>query len=219
MQISNFRVVRSARRKNISFRFAPDGVLEIHAPLRFALDEIKLLIDRNQQLISDLHRRTPQKTKPDFSENAPFFLLGQSFPLHLTSRLLLFDNRFMIPNGDEASKKNSMIALYRQLAANFINARVEIFRKMMNLHPEKIRISSASTRWGSCSSNKTLSFSWKLIQCPPECVDYVIVHELAHLAEMNHSPAFWRKVREIIPDYKEKKEQLNKFSAQLPYWD
>ncbi|MBE6377706.1 MAG: M48 family metallopeptidase [Lentisphaerae bacterium] len=219
MQTNNFRVIRSARRKTVSFRFSPDGILEIHAPLRFPLKQIRLLIANNQQLIADLCKRTPQKIKPDFSENAMFYLLGTRYPLHLTGRLLMFDERFMIPRSDEEHKKSSMITLYRQIAAKIISSRVEIFQKIMNLYPEKIRISSASTRWGSCSANKTLSFSWKLIQCPLECVDYVVVHELAHLAEMNHSPAFWQKVANVIPDYREKKQQLNAFAAQLPYWE
>ena len=114
----------------------------------------------------------------------------------------MFDEKFMIPNGNEESKKASIITLYRQLAAKIINARVDIYKQLMNLYPEKIRISSASTRWGSCSTNKTLSFSWKLIQCPLECVDYVVVHELAHLAEMNHSAAFWGEVARVLPDAK-----------------
>jgi predicted metal-dependent hydrolase len=219
MPTNKFKVIRSVRRKKISFRFAPDGILEIHTPLRFALKKIEQLIIDNQQIIDDLRKRTPQRHIPDLSENAPFYLLGRHYPLHLTCRLLMFDEKFMIPNGNEESKKASIITLYRQLAAKIINARVDIYKQIMNLYPEKIRISSASTRWGSCSTNKTLSFSWKLIQCPLECVDYVVVHELAHLAEMNHSEAFWRKVGEVIPEYREKKEQLNAFAAQLPYWD
>ena len=112
-----------------------------------------------------------------------------------------------------------MITLYRELAIAIIRKRILPFQEAMGETPTKIRISGADTRWGSCSSNRTISFSWKLIQCPVETVDYVIVHELSHLKEMNHSPAFWHLVAEILPDYQKRKRQLNEFSHQLPHWE
>ena len=215
----NYRVINSTRRKRIAFRFAPDGILEILSPPHVTIRQIEKLIDDNLQIIDDLRARTPEKVKPSFTENHPFWLLGKNYPLHLTCRLLLFDNKFMIPKGSKDQMKTSLIHLYRQLAEKIIRERIQIYQQQMNLYPEKIRISSANCRWGSCSASKTLSFNWKLIQCPLECVDYVIVHELAHLAELNHSTAFWKKVAEIFPDYRDKKRQLNAFATQLPIWE
>ena len=73
-----------------------------------------------------------------------------------------------------------------------------------------IRITSARTRWGSCSSKKNLSFSYRLIQVPLDVIDYVIIHELAHLKHMNHSKQFWNHVGSMMDDYKEKEEWLKK---------
>ncbi len=66
---------------------------------------------------------------------------------------------------------------------------------------KSIRITSARTRWGSCSSKGNLSFTWRLVMAPPQVIDYVVAHELAHLQVRNHSPAFWQKVKTIMPDY------------------
>ena len=145
-------------------------------------------------------------------------LLGTSYPLHLTRRLRIFDHAFMIPDGTDAEKKTSMITLYRELAQLIIPKRVSIYSKKSGLKPEKIQINSASTRWGSCSGFKTLSFSWKLVQLPLDVIDYVAVHELSHLQEMNHSPAFWTVVGSIMPDYISRRKKLNELSRTLPRW-
>jgi predicted metal-dependent hydrolase len=153
-----------------------------------------------------------------FEEKSMFYLLGKQYPLHLTKRLRLFDHAFMIPDGSDTEKKQAIIALYKELAKLIIVPKVRQFQEICQLFPEKININSAETRWGSCSGKKTLSFSWKLLQCPEETVDYVIVHELAHLKEMNHSRAFWNVVKSIMPDYAARRAALNRFARTLPCW-
>lgn len=90
----------------------------------------------------------------------------------------------------------------KQKAKAYILERVEYFAKKYGFHYEKIRISQACTRWGSCSSRKTLSFSCRLMLYREECIDYVIIHELCHLRHMNHSKDFWNEVKNIMPEYK-----------------
>jgi predicted metal-dependent hydrolase len=83
-----------------------------------------------------------------------------------------------------------------------ISERVAYHAKKNKFAYRKIRISSARTRWGSCSTNGTLSFTWRLVLAPSEVIDYVVVHELAHTQIKNHSPKFWRRVVEIMPEFK-----------------
>ena len=87
-------------------------------------------------------------------------------------------------------------------ALELLSEKVSIQAQQNDFTWKKIRISSARTRWGSCSSNGTLSFTWRLVLAPPEVIDYVVVHELAHTRIRDHSPKFWRRVAEIMPDYK-----------------
>jgi len=85
----------------------------------------------------------------------------------------------------------------------------------MGLSPNSLKINSAKTRWGSCSSKANLNFSWMLMMADDEVIDYIVVHELAHLRQMNHSPQFWEIVEKYIPDYKERKKRLKLLQLKL----
>jgi len=85
---------------------------------------------------------------------------------------------------------------------------VDFFARQMGVKPSAVKINSARTRWGSCSAKASLNFSWKLMLADKKIVDYVVVHELCHIKEMNHSPQFWSEVEKILPDYQERKAAL-----------
>ena len=93
-------------------------------------------------------------------------------------------------------------AYYREQAARVLRERAAYFADQMGVTYARITIRGQKTRWGSCSSRGNLNFNWKLMLCPQEVQDYVVVHELAHLKEMNHSPAFYREVEKVLPDYR-----------------
>ena len=85
------------------------------------------------------------------------------------------------------------------------------FAGQMNVHFNMVRIKNVKTIWGSCSSKKNLNFNFKLFFLPEALIDYVFVHELAHLKHMNHSKAFWSEVEKQIPDYKKRREELKRY--------
>lgn len=84
---------------------------------------------------------------------------------------------------------------------------VRRYSSVMGVRPASVLITSAQTRWGSCSAKGTICFSWRLMRMPADFVEYVVVHELAHLVELNHSPRFWAVVRSVLPDYEQRREQ------------
>ncbi len=90
--------------------------------------------------------------------------------------------------------------------------RIAYFAKQMGVTYGRVTLREQKTRWGSCSSKGNLNFNWKLILLPPELLDYVVVHELAHRKEMNHSAAFWKVVEEVLPDYRERRKALKEIS-------
>ena len=107
-----------------------------------------------------------------------------------------------LPQGDDD------INVLKLKTKEIIAQRIDVYSKLMNLKPERVSISSAKKRFGSCSSKGNLNFSFRLALYPVEAIDYVIVHELAHLKEMNHSKRFWKIVEKYLPDYKERQKLL-----------
>ena len=108
----------------------------------------------------------------------------------------------------ENALTNERVAELRARAAETIPKRVAFYAKIMGVQPSGIKITSAKTRFGSCSGKNSLCFSWRLMLYPPEAVDYVVVHELAHIREKNHSPAFYAVVAAVLPDYKAREQLL-----------
>lgn len=104
---------------------------------------------------------------------------------------------------------------YRKKARLLFRQRAEYYASVMGVTFNRIAIREQRTRWGSCSSKKNLNFNWKLLLAPPEVLDYVVVHELCHLKQMDHSRAFWAEVAAILPDYKERKKWLREHGADL----
>lgn len=96
----------------------------------------------------------------------------------------------------------------RKQAAEVIKARCRYYALVMGVSYGTVTIREQKTRWGSCSTKGNLNFNWKLVLMPPEILDYVVVHELAHRIQMNHSAAFWAEVGKILPDYKERRQWL-----------
>lgn len=96
----------------------------------------------------------------------------------------------------------------RKRAAEAIRARCSYYAPLMGVSYGTITIREQKTRWGSCSAKGNLNFNWKLVLMPPEILDYVVVHELAHRLQMNHSAAFWAEVGKILPDYRERRQWL-----------
>lgn len=98
---------------------------------------------------------------------------------------------------------------YRDKAKDYIPNRVSYYSQTMQLHPAAITITGAKTRFGSCSGNNRLSFSWRLMQYPIEAIDYVIVHELAHITHKNHGGDFYALIATQLPDWKQRRQLLN----------
>ena len=119
---------------------------------------------------------------------------------HLEKREKRIEKESALSEGDvRALKKN---------AKKVLSTKTEYYASIMGLKYGRITITSAKTRFGSCSSKGNISFSYRLMLYPEAAIDYVVVHELAHLVEMNHSPAFYKVIESVLPDYKERKKLL-----------
>ena len=128
----------------------------------------------------------------------------QDWVLECLERTKEYREQKPLSAGLSEAKRN----VYMRKAKETITKRVAYFARLMGVSYRNITIREQKTRWGSCSSEKNLNFNWKLILAPPEVLDYVVVHELCHRREMNHSQAFWKEVEKILPDYRERQKWL-----------
>jgi predicted metal-dependent hydrolase len=99
-------------------------------------------------------------------------------------------------------------ARLRRLAKEILPARTAFYAEQMGLHPTSVRITSARTRFGSCSAKNSICYSWRLMQYPPEAIDYVVVHELSHIIHKNHGREFYACIARVLPDYQKRRALL-----------
>ena len=121
----------------------------------------------------------------------------------------------LIIHGEQEFLQRRVRVWLRKKCANEINILTEKFRTQLGVKVQKITLRDTSSRWGSCSHNGNLSFSWRLIFAPKQVLEYVVAHEMAHLKEHNHSPAFWAVVAQICPDWKQHREWLKRNGRML----
>ncbi|QSX06617.1 M48 family metallopeptidase [Sedimentibacter sp. zth1] len=125
----------------------------------------------------------------------------------IEKHLVIMKNK--ISKNDFKELTTEEILKLKLLAKKIIPKKVEYFSKMMNVNPTGIKITSAKTRWGSCSYKNSLCFSYRLANMPNEFIDYVVVHELAHIKIKNHSKIFYKEIEKYMPDYKERIKMIN----------
>lgn len=111
-------------------------------------------------------------------------------------------------NEQEALLTEKRITELKALAKAELPRRTAYFAKIMGVTPKSVKITSAKKRFGSCSGQNGICYSWRLMLYPSEAIDYVVVHELAHIRQKNHSPAFYREIEKILPDYKARAKLL-----------
>jgi len=215
-----YTLIRS-KRKTLAL-YIRNGVLEARAPLKLSVEEIDRFILSKEKWI-----------KPKLSKSIEIQDKREGFKLQYGD-LIAYRNKlypivaktggragfkngefFMSPDLSSEDIKFTCECVYRLLAKYDITQKVLHFSKQMNVKPVAVKINGAKTRWGSCSTRKTLNFSWRLIMADDELIDYVVVHELAHIMQMNHSDKFWDIVEKVLPDYMCRENRLKELQKRL----
>lgn len=222
-----YTLKRSAR-KTLSIYIRHDGEVEVRAPYYVSKEEIDayikekaIWIEQKQTIIKE---RNQKKKSIVLKNGGNLRLLGKEYPIVCknTTKIRFDGQCFFFPDFStpEDMKQNAM-RLYKAIAKDILSEKVQTYAAIMNAKPTAVKINSAKTRWGSCSGKNSLNFSWKLIMAPESAVDYVVIHELVHTFEHNHSPAFWELVSSYVPDYKKEKEILKEVTIDLclENWD
>ena len=210
-----YTLVRSNRR-TVCLQVTEDAILIVRAPLHLPRTEIDRLVrDREAWIVKHRdNKKRQQAAKASFALQTGdlLSLVGRTYPLCERKGVKAgFDGTcFFVPpglSGDE--RKEAVIYIYKQQARSVLPGKADAYAKCMGLAPPKaVKVTGARTRWGSCSRQGTLNFSWRLMLAGEADIDYVVVHELAHCKQFNHTPAFWAVVQSVLPDYKIRRKRL-----------
>jgi predicted metal-dependent hydrolase len=210
------KIIRSKRR-SIALIVERDGSLVVRAPLQANDETIRRLVESKADWIRVTQEKArklgPAPVHKKFVTGEEFWFLGLRYPLEFVKGRqtgLHLDGTFKMSPVTPSKARLAFEIWYKKQAKTFIPGRVRLLAAQYGYEYQQIRITSARTRWGSCSARGTLSFTWRLVMAPEEMIDYVIVHELVHLRIHNHSKEFWRQVGLLMPDYKAKRLWLNK---------
>ena len=208
------KIIRS-KRKSIAIIIDMDGKVIVRAPYKASTKQINNFIDDKKDWVRSKKQtaeKLPRSRPKEFIFGEEFLFLGHPYLLEIVDKQptpLILNERFLLSRSALPNAKDVFTKWYKKQAKKVITDRVSKFAQEFNYDFQRIRITSAKTRWGSCGSKGSLNFTWRLVMAPQSVIDYVVVHELVHIKVKNHSKEYWQQVEKIMPDYKLQKSWLN----------
>ncbi len=214
-EITIDKLVRS-RRKSFSLEITRDAKLILRAPEKASLSDIQKVLDRKKRWILNNQNLAKERasgiTAKEFVTGKEFWYLGKLYKLQIINNHavlpLTFNNGFYLSHSHLDNARGIFIHWYIDQAGAKIAGRINHYSLLSGLKYNRINITNARRRWGSCSNRGNLSFSWRAVMAPLSVIDYLAVHELVHTEEMNHSGRFWGKVKALLPDYEQQRKWL-----------
>ena len=216
----DYKLTRS-KRKTVAL-YVRNGGVEVRAPLKMPKRDIDKFVASKEKWITDrlVKSKEQSEQREAFELNYGDTVLYRGKEYLITAKNgshLGFDDTsfYMPPDLTSEQIKAACVQIYRMLTKRDLTGNTLDYAKRMNVTPTAVKINGANTRWGSCSAKKSINYSWRLIMADDVVIDYVVVHELAHLTEMNHSKKFWEIVKNILPDYKRRQARLKELQKKL----
>ena len=217
-----YTLVRS-RRKTASIYIERDGKVSVLVPEKLTIRQVEEVLESRRkwiyQSLAEWQDLNANRIQRDYVNGEGFLYLGRTYRLKLVSDLpeplMLKDGYFCLratkgsaPDADAVFRE-----FYRVKGATRIPPRVAYFQAKMGVKSKSIKIMELKHRWASCTTNGNLNFHWKCMMAPLTIIDYIVVHELAHLIHANHSTAFWNEVDKVMPDFQDRKNWLRDHGA------
>lgn len=214
-------IVRTSRKKTVSFRIK-DGKVLVTAPNKLSdkiiaemINKRSAWIEKNLRILSERPTIEPKK----YVNGEAFLYLGKSYALQFVEGnsigvaiegncLNVSANTTVPASKRQQHIKDLLTAWYLDKAKDHFGVKTNEYAELLGLEPKSVIVKSYKARWGACSTKGDISYNWKLILSPPHIIDYVVVHELCHMKQHNHSPLFWKLVEDVIPDHKARRKWL-----------
>ena len=219
-----YQIVRSARRKKLTITVERDRTVIVHAPEDTSEEAIRRVVDSKRQWLFDKvnhpqkyqDRPHPPGKEVVNGESVPY--LGREYRVEIANTAsggVEFSRRVLIPAAQQVKRREVLKDWYVSRATETILSRVIRHASELGVELGEAKIVDNRYRWGSCTVKDNVNFNWRLIKAPMFVIDYVIVHELAHLMESNHTPRFWNIVRARVPSTEKAKAWLKEYGQLL----
>ena len=213
-------------RKNVLLQALPEGQTRVYAPRQMRLRDIDELVRSSAGQIAQMHEKLDRRLDEErqarpVAEGAAVVVEGATQTLRLHEGRTRAEVRgdelhmWLSDPEDGTAVRAALKSALAALALERIRQRIGVFQPVIGGEFGRVTVRDQRSRWGSCSSKHNLNFNWKLIMAPPQVLDYVVIHELCHLHEFNHSARFWRLVEGVMPDYEVWKKWLKKHGTEL----
>lgn len=207
------KIIRS-KRKTLALTVTPDATIIVKAPLFTPMFFINRFIKQNENWIQNqllkLQQR-PRASQKRYQNGETFFFLGMQLQMETGNYkdIAVQKDKLLFPEFLLFRAQKQLISWYKKQAKEIITRQVDLYAaKMQTSYTGLITFSDTKSQWGRCSHDDRLQFSWRLIMAPLLTLNYVVIHELAHTFEKNHSRAFWQIVRRYCPSYNRQRKWL-----------
>lgn len=202
-----YTIKRSARRRILTISVERDRSVVIHAPASMSDTAIQEYVDVKRQWLYEKinhpqkYQALPHPPGKELVNGESALYLGREYPIHVDSRatLVSFDHRFIVPSSRSTNQKAVLREWYIGRAKDLLVPRVSQHARELGVSFAEARVVDDRYRWGSCTVRNVVRLNWRLVKAPMFVIDYVIVHELGHLLEPNHTDRFWNIVRTQAP--------------------
>lgn len=225
-----YKIVRR-KRKSVGISVSHEQGVIVTAPNWVTLKQVKELIDKKADWIISrlnlLEKEAAENRPKVFETGEVLSYLGDNYLISIApkkGKIQLNGSLIEIcfikgvdPAQDQDRIRDKIKVWYKERAKEVFRERIEKFADELGVKPQKLFIKEQKTRWGSCSSKGNINLNWRLILAPMGIIDYVIVHELAHLRHMNHSKEFWATVESVLPDYGARRRWLKQNNHNLKF--
>lgn len=204
----SYAVRRSAKRKKLTITVERDRSVVVLAPANVSAKTIRRVVESKRQWIFEKthhdqkYQELPHPPGKELVSGESALYLGRSYRIEILADgvdEIRFAQRFLIPTSYAMRRKSALRDWYLARANEKILPRVEHLANELGIEFKRAKIVDSHYRWGSCTAQDNVTFNWRLIKAPMFVIDYVIVHELAHLIEANHTSRFWNIVRTHVP--------------------
>ena len=201
-----------SKRRSLSMKFDKDGNLVVNAPFCLTEAEVRSFLNEKSRWIRTNYVKAEYRLEKirdiGVKEGGRLPYLGDCLTVHVsgTGRIRKIGDEIFFPEGSDMEDYKRWL---KKVAKEYLSVKLANTAYEMGISYRELCITGARSKWGSCSETGKITLSWHLMMCPPEAIEYVVIHELCHRKHMDHSKEFWSEVEKIMPDYKRHKKWLD----------